>query len=84
MRTETHTQEWYLHKPECRKWIRQCSSCGTYGRDPQRPPGTLGYAFDDMFHLMVLDDLGRCEQCIAANRRLMDTLKTHREENPTA
>lgn len=63
MRTETRTQEWFLRKPECRRWIRQCSSCGIYGRDEQRPLLTLGFDFDVMFHPMVLDEMGRCDQC---------------------
>ena len=66
MRNETRTQDWFLRKPECRKWIRQCTSCGSFGRDPQRPAKTLGFAFDDMFPPMDSDDLGRCEQCQAA------------------
>ena len=63
MRTETRTQDWFLRKPECRKWIRQCVTCGSFGRDPKRPANTLSYAFDDMFPPMMIDDLGRCEQC---------------------
>jgi hypothetical protein len=63
MRTETRTQDWFLLKPECRKWIRQCTSCAAFGRDPQRPDKTLGIAFDRMFSPMLIDKLGRCEQC---------------------
>ena len=72
MRTETRTQEWFLNKPECRKWILQCSACASYGRNIQRPSATLGYAFDAMFHPMILDELGRCEICHAAASLLGD------------
>ena len=70
MRIVAYTQEWYLRKPECQKWIRQCAICGACGRHPSRPEKTLGFGFDKMFPEMILDERGCCEQCHAATQQL--------------
>jgi len=62
MRTETKTQDWFLRDHRTRKWIRQCVTCGQFGRDEKSPVVTK-VNFEIMFPLMVLNELGQCEQC---------------------
>ena len=63
MRSETKTQEWFLRDPRTKKWIRQCSACGQYGRDPETPENIPKVNFESMFPVMILDDEGVCQYC---------------------
>ena len=66
MRTETRTQEWYMRDPGTRKWIRQCTACGIYGRDPETPASVFRVKFGTMFPPISLNELGICDQCAEA------------------
>ena len=47
--TPSREMEWFLNQETCRKWTRQCSNCGAYGRDKNRPDKVLGARFDEVF-----------------------------------
>ena len=68
MRSETRTVEWFLNDPRTRKWIVQCSACGSYGRKPNTPSSIPKVRFEEIFPLMIIDtERGSCEQCRKAD-----------------
>ena len=56
----------YFADPRTRKWVIQCLTCRRVGYRSDAPPDAFNrYWFERKLEPMRLDDMGRCEQCVA-------------------
>lgn len=64
MKDETKDINWLLSFPRTKKWVVQCSTCGTFGYRHDAPEKFYNrYYLEKHFQPMKLDDLGACEEC---------------------
>ena len=68
----TEGEEYLRQYPELERWINRCTLCGTAGYKPDLPaniyphPNIASENLRRLFQALVVDDLGRCEVCVAA------------------
>jgi hypothetical protein len=64
---EPHDPEWHLADPRTKKWMVQCSACGTVGYRSDAPQRFFGRAhLVAHFEPLDLDSNGRCSLCATA------------------
>jgi hypothetical protein len=72
MSRSTASDEYLRQYPQFERWINRCVSCGAVGHKPDMPEHiggehSIGARYlRRHFRPLALDEVGRCEQCLAA------------------